>query len=167
MAKRVVAFATNGRAHSEAKQFASQRVLAPAENEKAADRLRLLGGAGRAALAFAWLHVRLQIVRQGHILDQALLGFQPVDRFFAVLEKFFQQIAAHVVLQILTQRDGLNQQGALDFAFILEIALQAFDHMLANQQLAEILQVGQTFQEEHALDDFVGLFMTRIDCLYW
>ena len=44
-------------------------------------------------------------------------------------------------------------RGALE----LEIALQRFLGVLADQELVEILQVGQAFEEEDALDQPVGV----------
>src|SRR5579872_3469385 len=38
-----------------------------------------------------------------------------------------------------------------------QIALQDLLDVLANQQLAEVLQVGQTLQKQHALDERVGV----------
>lgn len=43
-------------------------------------------------------NVRLQVIRQAEIVDQALLRLQPVDGFFAVLEQIFEQLAAHIIL---------------------------------------------------------------------
>ena len=40
------------------------------------------------------VHLRLQVVLQADLVDQAQLGFQPVDMFFLGLEDVFQQAAA-------------------------------------------------------------------------
>jgi hypothetical protein len=115
----------------------------------------------------AWVHVRLQVIRQGHVPDQGLLRFQPVDRFLAVFEQVFEQVAADVVLELLAQGDALDQQRTLDFALVPEIALQAFDDILADQQLAEDLQVGQASRKRMRSISSSASFMTRIDCRYW
>ena len=53
--------------------------------------------------------MRLQEIRQRYVRNQALLRLEPVDRRFAVLEKFLEQIAADEVLKLLAQRDGLDE----------------------------------------------------------
>ena len=114
--------------------------------------------------AFAGFDVRLQVVGQRHVFDQALLGFQPVDGFFAAFEQVFQQFAADVVLLRFAQGDGFDQQRALDFALVFEVALQAFFDVLADQEFAEVLQVGQAFEEKDAFDQLIG-FLHHADGL--
>ncbi len=41
--------------------------------------------------------------------------------------------------------------------FEVEIALDALQHVLADAQLAQVLQVGQAFEKEDALDQTIGV----------
>lgn len=79
-----------------------QHLAWSAHAKKPQTMLRLSGDVfGYRRLLAAGLHVRLQVIGQGHVGDQAVLGFQPVDGGLAMFEQVCQQVAADVVLQFL------------------------------------------------------------------
>lgn len=75
---------------------------------------------------------------------------------FFRLQDVLQQVAADVVVHLLAMHDGFAQVlGRLQLQ--VQVALQHFLGVLADQQLAEVLQVGQAFEEQDALDELVGM----------
>ena len=84
------------------------------------------------------------------------LLFDEVDVLFFALLDVHQQIASHEILDRLAVRDGGGVHG-MRFHLPAQIALQDFLHILADEQLAQILQVRQAIQKQDALDQPVGM----------
>src|SRR6185312_10527682 len=102
------------------------------------------------------LHLALQVAFRADVLDQALLGFQPVDVLFLVVQDALEQVAADVVGDALAVRDRRAQVlGGSQFQ--VEVALDALQHVLADAQLAQVLQVRQAVEEQDALDQAIGV----------
>jgi hypothetical protein len=55
-----------------------------------------------------------------------------------------------------TEGDCLDQDG-MKTSFVLKVAVQALGRVFANQELAQVLQIGQAFQEKNALNQLVRL----------
>src|SRR6185437_11555892 len=106
---------------------------------------------------------RLQPVLQAQLVGELDLRFQPVDVLLLALEDVLQQPARDVVAHLLAMRDGLLERRVGD-ALLVEIALQRLEGVLPDQELAEVLQVGEAFQEEDPLDEAVGMlhFVDRL-----
>ncbi|CAM2143657.1 hypothetical protein PT2222_150094 [Paraburkholderia tropica] len=97
---------------------------------------------------------RLLIILDADLVDQPDLGFEPVDMIFGVVENLDENLPRHEVANRLAIDDGFLTLRLRD-PFELEIAFERLARALANQQLAEILQIGQTVEHEDALDQFV------------
>ncbi len=80
---------------------------------------------------------------------------------FLGLEDVFQQFTAAEVTYRFEVSDGRFQISQA-FLLDLQVALQHFLGVLANQDLAQILQVWQPFKEQRALDQLVGI-LHRMD----
>src|SRR5690606_36092146 len=88
--------------------------------------------------------------------DQLELRFDEVDMLFLAVEDRLEQPARHKILMPLAKRDAFAQRR--DRSLLeLQVALQNLPDVFADQQLAEILQVRQTFEEQNALDELVGM----------
>ena len=88
--------------------------------------------------------------------DQAQLGFQPIDVFFLGLEDILEQVARAEVACGLAVGDRSLKVGQ---ALLLDLQI-AFEHFLgvfADQQLAQVLNVGDAFEEENTLDQFISV----------
>jgi hypothetical protein len=75
---------------------------------------------------------------------------------FFRLQDVLEQFARDVVGHLFAIRDRLPQV-RMRLHFQLQVAVQRFLHALADQQLAQVLQVGQPIQEQDALDELVGV----------
>ena len=87
-----------------------------------------------------FVHLRLQIILQADGADQAELGFQPVDMVFFRAEDVLEQFTAGIVTDALAVGDGrfqVDMRPLLD----LQVALEHFLGVLADQQLAQVLHV--------------------------
>lgn len=63
---------------------------------------------GHPGLGSGWIfHRALQVILYTDLLDQAELGFQPIDVLFLRLEYAFEQFPGAIVLHRLAVRDGL------------------------------------------------------------
>lgn len=76
--------------------------------------------------------------------------------FLLGLEDVFQQLAAAVVADLFAIGDG-GAQVLQAHLFQAQVAFEHFLGVLADQQLAEVLQVGQAFEKQDALDQLVGM----------
>ena len=153
-----------------------------AKKQPAAEAYRLLlfgmgfAGFGGGLVFLVLLRPVLQVVLQAHAFHQFELGFQPIGAFFVFVFLFFQQLAGNVVLLFFAHGNGFHQ--CLVFVLLfLQVAADDFFGIFADQQFAKLLQVGQAFQQEDALDQGIGcrkmramslsaFFMARMDCLY-
>ena len=77
--------------------------------------------------------------------------------FFLVCQDVLEEFAADIVARLLAMGDRLLVEGVAGI-FELQVAFHAFDDVLADQQLVEILQVGQALKKQDALDQLVGMF---------
>src|SRR5438045_7559557 len=62
----------------------------------------------------------------------------------------------NIVLHRFAMRDRLLQHGARG-ALLLEVALERFESVFAEEELAEVLEVRQPFEEENPLDEAIGV----------
>ncbi len=62
-----------------------------------------------------------------------------------------EDVAADVVADRLAIGDGVFQMGVAAL-FDFEVALQAFRDIFSDQQLVEVLQIGQAFKKKDAFD---------------
>ncbi len=88
--------------------------------------------------------------------DEFQLGLEEIDVLFLGLEDVLEQFARDVVTDRFTVGDG-GLQVRVCLHLELEIALEAFLEMFADQELAEFLEVGQAFEEQDALDQLVRM----------
>jgi hypothetical protein len=77
--------------------------------------------------------------------------------FFGGVENFAQQFPADIIGRRFAMRDACLEVSQRCL-FELEIAGQHLSDVLADQQLAEVLQIGQTVEQQDALDQAVGMF---------
>ena len=75
--------------------------------------------------------------------------------FFAV-ENVGEQFARDEIASRLAVNNGRLEVG-MGFHLELQVALQAFLDIFADQEFAEFLQIGNAFQEQDALDQLVGV----------
>src|SRR5690625_176603 len=101
-------------------------------------------------------HLGLLVVLQADPVDQAQLGFHSVDVLFFGLESFLQQVSAAVIAYRLAVLDAFAQRRDR-VELQLEVALEDFTGVFADQQFAEVLQIGQPLQEQNALDQLIGV----------
>src|SRR5690606_30000167 len=133
----------------------SRRVSDTATAQKKPAAAGLLHGANRRGSA-VYFHLALQVVLQPHLADQFDLRFQIVDVFFGVVQDVLEQVARHVVAHRLAMRDGVFHRG-LRALLEPQVTGQDFRHVLADEQLVQVLQVGQAIQHQNTLDQAVGV----------
>ncbi len=102
-------------------------------------------------LRAVWFGLQLHVVLDAHLRDEIELCFEEVDVFFLIMEDLVEQVARTIIAHLLAVLDRIAQNGHGDL-FGLEIALEDFLNVLADEQLAEILEIRKTFEEEDALD---------------
>jgi hypothetical protein len=108
-------------------------------------------------LSRQFAHGALQVVLLAQRLDQAQLHLEEVDVLLGVAEDLAQQFAADIVADLFALDDA-GDQGLAPADLDRQVAGQAFGHGLADLQLVQVLQVGQAFQEQDAVDQLVGVF---------
>ncbi|SOZ24721.1 hypothetical protein CBM2608_A50065 [Cupriavidus taiwanensis] len=104
----------------------------------------------------ARLHLRLQVVLQPDLVDQVQLRFQVLDMFLGIGEDIDQNFAADVIPDRFAIGDAFLDGGVRGL-FQLQVALEHLGGILAEQQLVQVLQVGQAVQHQDALDQAVGV----------
>src|SRR5258708_4330111 len=102
---------------------------------------------GALARLLVLADLALQGVLQPDLFDQLDLGLEEVDVLLGVLEDVLDDLAADVILGRLAMRHCRDQRSACR-AFKLEVGVEAFRYRLADAELAEVLQVGQAFEEQ-------------------
>ena len=101
-------------------------------------------------------HLRLQIVLEADLGEQLDLGLEPVDVLLGVVEDVLQDLARDEVPHALAMGDrGLD--GRLRARLGLQVARQQLGDVLADQELAEVLQVRQAIEHEDAFHEAVGV----------
>ncbi|MNS80610.1 hypothetical protein D3C72_1142990 [compost metagenome] len=75
---------------------------------------------------------------------------------FLGLEDVFEHVTRAEVASGFAMGDGCFQVDQA-FLFDLQVAFEHFLGVLANQQLAQVLDVGDAFEEENTLDQFVSV----------
>ncbi len=103
------------------------------------------------------VQLRLLVVLQPDAIDKIELGLQPVHMLLLILQDLLEQVAADVVLHRLGIGDGYLEVGD-GIHLQRKVAAQHLFDGLADAQLAQILQIGQPFEKQHALDQLVGVF---------
>src|SRR6202167_2061468 len=110
----------------------------------------------RAILSARPFHLRLGVVLQADALHQVELRLEPVDVLFFGFEDALENLARHEVAEPLAIGDrGLQ----LDVRRTLElqVTFEHLRHRLADHELAQVLQVRQSFEKQDALDQPVGM----------
>lgn len=102
------------------------------------------------------LHLRLQVVLNADLVDQLKLRFQPVDVLFGVVQDVDQNFAADVILDRFAVGNALDH-GAVCCALKLQVAFDDLFRVLADEDLAQVLQVGQAVEHQDALDQAIGM----------
>src|SRR6056297_984116 len=98
----------------------------------------------------------LDVVLQAHLVEQTELRFQPVHVLFLGGEDLAEQVAAHVIADRFAVGDGVLEIRQRDVLH-LQVALEDLLDVLPDHQLAEILQIRQSLEEQDALDEPVGM----------
>src|SRR4030095_3450054 len=101
-------------------------------------------------------HLRLQVVLQAHFVDELDLRFEPIDVIFGVVEDFFERLARDVVARLFATRDGTFYRRVRSL-LEAEIQAQDFGNVFTDPDLAEVLQIRQTFEEKNAFDEAIGV----------
>src|SRR3569833_469695 len=112
--------------------------------------------AARQQLFPAGIHLRLAIVLDTNALDEIELGLEVVDMLFLGLENRLEQLARNEFPEGLAIADGCLELGVCRH-LELEVALETFLHPLSDEQLSQVLQVGQPVEKENPLDETVGM----------
>jgi hypothetical protein len=76
--------------------------------------------------------------------------------FLRVVEDVLQQVTRHVIAYRFAVSDGVLE-GCLGSLLELQVALERFDGVLADEELAQVLQIGKPLEEEDALGELVGM----------
>src|ERR1700733_4391144 len=119
------------------------RAKTHSSEENAAPHAGVSGGAAFRQLAGGGLDV----VLQSHLVDESQLLLDEVDMFFLAFLDVHQQLASDEVSDRFAVCDGVVVE-RMRGHFALQIAQQDLFYILADEQLAEILQVRQSFQEK-------------------
>lgn len=90
-------------------------------------------------------HLGLEIILGNNLVHESQLSFKPIHVLLPGLQDILQQIAADVVDNGFTI-DTVLQTGP-GLGIQLDIVLRRFSHVFADQQLVQILQGWQPFQE--------------------
>src|SRR5438874_2114497 len=89
-------------------------------------------------------------------VDQLELGFEEIDLILLAFENIAEEIARDEISDPLAMRDRLAQSRKAGL-FEAQIAFEDLAHILADQELVEILQIGEAIEEQDALDQLVGV----------
>src|ERR1700723_2319486 len=108
------------------------------ENAAAAPHAGVSGGAAFRQLAGGGLDV----VLQSHLVDESQLLLDEVDMFFLAFLDVHQQLPSDQISDRFAVCDGVVVE-RMRGHFALQIAQQDLFYILADEQLAEILQVRQ------------------------
>src|SRR6202044_2181989 len=115
----------------------------------------LVPAGGRIAV-FDFAGGALYVVRQTHLVDEPELLLDEIDVLFLALLNVHEELASDEVLDRLAVRDrGLVERMRRHFP--PQVALEDLAYVLADEQLAEILQIRQTLEKQNALDQAVGV----------
>ena len=98
----------------------------------------------------------MQVVLDADLAGQVNLRFQKVDVLFGVVQDVLQQIARNVIAHAFAMSNAVFH-GDLRGRFKLQIAIECFQHVLANHQLAQVLQIGQGVEHEQPVHQPVGV----------
>src|SRR5690554_2905848 len=79
-----------------------------------------------------------------------------VDMAFFVGEQVSEQVTSDVILDLFAIFDGLDVIIA-PVMLDLEVALEHFADVFTNVQFAEVLQVGDAFEKQDAVDQLLGM----------
>src|SRR6185436_17771083 len=97
------------------------------------------------------------VVLGADLFEQRELGFEPVDVLLFVLEDLFEQVAAVVVAELAAGLDAFVE-ARQRFHLQRVVRLHDLGHVLTDVDLAEALDVGDALEEQHALDQLLGMF---------
>src|SRR6266700_5144598 len=100
--------------------------------------------------------VMLGVELEAELADEIELGLEEVDVTFLGVHELFEQVAGHVVLHRVAMGRGLLIEGARGI-FGRKVAVEHLLDVLADMQRVEHLQVGEAVEEDHSLDDLVGV----------
>src|SRR5690625_270355 len=89
--------------------------------------------------------------------DQVELGFKKVGVLLFISDQLSEQVARGIVTGLFALTDGRSVQ-VQRFVLNLQVVFDALDRILADLQMTDVLQIGQTAQQQDALDDDVGVF---------
>ena len=93
----------------------------------------------------------LHVVREPHLLDQAELFLDEVDVLLFALLNLDEELARDEILDRFAVCDCrlVHRVGG---HLALQIAFEDLPHILADEELSQVLQIGQAVQKQDALD---------------
>ena len=100
---------------------------------------------------FGVSRLKLNVILDADVGDQAELGLDEVDVILFRLENVAEQVADDEITDSFAMSDPFAQSRQR-FLFKPKIALEDLLYALADQQLVEILQIGQSIEKENAVD---------------
>src|SRR5690348_16190243 len=89
-------------------------------------------------------------------VDQLELGFEEIDLLLFTFENIAEELVRDEISDSLTMRDRFAQSREPSL-FEPQIAFEDLAHILADQELVEVLQIGQAVEKQDALDQLVGI----------
>ena len=101
--------------------------------------------------------LELDIVLDSDLGDQTELNLDEIYMILLGAEDFAEQVSSDKVANCFAVSDPFGQRRRR-FLLKSEIAFEKFAYVLADQQLVEILQIGQPIEKENAFNQLVGVF---------
>src|SRR5689334_7392134 len=99
----------------------------------------------RGAPLFGRLRLELDVVLEAELLNEAELRLDEVDRLLLALEDVGEEIARRVVANAFGMRDR-RAQVAQSLLLELQVAFEDLRHLLADEELVEVLEVGHALE---------------------
>src|SRR5262245_36695010 len=100
------------------------------------------------------VHLLSEVMCLSELLDQPELRLQPIRVVLFGVEDLLEELARAVVAERATQLDRIVQD--LDRVFLeREVERELLRHRLTDVHLAELLKIGNAFEEENACDQLV------------
>lgn len=105
--------------------------------------------------------MRLQVILQPNLVDQAAIRLQPINMLFLGFEYVFKQFTRHIVADCFALSDGfLEQRQRLVLQF--QVALESLGNIFTDVQFSQVLQVWNTVEEEDVFGEPVRV-LHRVD----
>jgi hypothetical protein len=128
----------------------------PGVPRRESSRLRVVRRRRALARLVGAFGLQLNVVLDPGLLDELDLSLDEVDGVFLAVEYLAQQVARAEIADRFAMDDG-GAQIVQPPLLKLQVAVENFGDILADQKLLQILQIGQTVEKEDPLDQPIGV----------